>query len=115
MLRIDGTYLRYMAWVIFFAMLVPLRPRQHLIGAVLSAAIVASGVLVFAVLLWTKPTAPRRADSNRVLDVAVVTVSPVVESTPILGHGTVRAKKQVDIVPQVSGKLVWVHEHLAMV
>ena len=80
---------------------------------VISVSVVASGVLVCAILLWTKPTPPRRADSNRVLDVAVVTVTPTVESTPILGHGTVRAKKQVDIVPQVSGLLVRVHEHLA--
>ncbi|MCH7631824.1 MAG: biotin/lipoyl-binding protein [Planctomycetes bacterium] len=80
---------------------------------VISVSVVASGVLVCAILLWTKPTPPRRSDSNRVLDVAVVTVTPTVESTPILGHGTVRAKKQVDIVPQVSGLLVRVHEHLA--
>jgi len=35
------------------------------------------------------------------------------DQSPVIGHGTVRPKKQIDIVPQVNGKLVRVHHDLA--
>ena len=73
-------------------------------------------VLGGAVLVWlirTKPEAPRQQAFARVLEVAVRQVVPRLEETPVVAHGTVRPKNQVDIIPQVNGKLVHVHEDLA--
>lgn len=64
-------------------------------------------------LIYTKPAPPRISNFARVLNVATVVVEPMVEMTPITGHGTVRPKHQVNIVPQVSGRLVRVHDNLA--
>jgi multidrug efflux pump subunit AcrA (membrane-fusion protein) len=63
-------------------------------------------------LVRTKPAPERRSQAGRPLDVAVVEVVPSVEATPIIGHGSIRAKHQVKIVPQVSGQLIHVHEDL---
>lgn len=56
---------------------------------------------------------PRHGASLRMASVAA---TPVLLSTcevPIVAHGTVRAKKQVSIVPEVTGKLTFVHPDLA--
>jgi len=61
----------------------------------------------------TKPAPSVRTTFSSVLEVAVQTVSPEGEDAPIVGHGTVRPKNQINIVPQVSGKLVYAHPELA--
>ncbi len=71
------------------------------------------GVVVCAGLIWTKPAAPRLNRFDRAHDVSAVAIHPTTESIPVVGHGTVRAKKQVDLIPQVTGKLTKVHEDLA--
>ena len=45
--------------------------------------------------------------------VTVQTVVPRTAVNPVVGYGTVRAKNQVQIVPQVSGELVFSHTDLA--
>ncbi len=51
--------------------------------------------------------------ADRGLEVAVVEVAAQTERSPVIGHGSVRPKHQVNIVPQVSGRLVQVHPDLA--
>jgi len=79
----------------------------------LSVLFLGAGASACAWLLWTKPTAPTRERHERVPEVSVLPVVGQTERAPIIGHGTVRAKKQIDIVPQVTGKLVHVHPDLA--
>lgn len=86
---------------------------RHVINVSLVAMLLAAGAVACVWLIRTKPVPPRRSDFSRALEVAVSPVTPTMEATPIVGHGTVRPKHQVKIVPQVSGKLVHVHEDLA--
>ncbi len=86
---------------------------RNVINLILAATFLAVGGLACAWLIRTKPMPERRSGFARILEVVAVPVAPSVETTPIVGHGTVRAKHQVKIVPQVSGKLLQVHEDLA--
>lgn len=70
-------------------------------------------MVVCAGLLLTKPVAPRLNRFERPHEVATVAIHPTTESMPVTGHGTVRATKQVDLIPQVSGRLTKVHKDLA--
>lgn len=81
--------------------------------ASLAPVILALGGGAYAWLLATKPAPPRRTVAVRALEVAVAPANPVTAAMPIIGHGTVRAKHEIKIVPQVSGKLVHVHPSLA--
>jgi multidrug efflux pump subunit AcrA (membrane-fusion protein) len=83
------------------------------IQAALAATAVTAGAVAFYYFLQTKPRPLENARFDRVPEVAVRTVAPLVEKTPVLGHGTVRPKSQINIVPQVSGTLTYVHPELA--
>lgn len=78
----------------------------------LAAGLLAGGGAAYALMMHTAPQPPRRAQWDTTPDVAVVTIEPRTESTAVVGHGTVRPKNQVDIVPLVSGKLINVHRNL---
>jgi len=83
------------------------------INLCLSAALVVGGGVICAWLIWTRPAAPTRAHINRIPEVSTIPVVARLAGSPIIGHGTVRPKKQVDIIPQVNGKLLRVHPDLA--
>lgn len=86
---------------------------RRTIALLLALAIVIAGGATYAWLVRTKPEPSRRHTFARTPEVAIWAATPVAEMTPVLGHGTVRPKRQVKIVPQVSGELVHVHEDLA--
>ena len=90
-----------------------LEPIRRVVGAVLAVAFLGAGVGVLVWFVETKPEAPRHNVSKRPLEVLTETVKPHEASWPVVGYGTVRPKHQVSIIPQVSGKLVRVHEDLA--
>jgi len=75
--------------------------------------IIGAGAAACAGLIYTKPAPNKRIHAERTLEVAVLPVHAQVERTPVEGHGTVRPKHQVNIVPQVSGRLTQVHPDLA--
>lgn len=79
----------------------------------LAGSILVGGIVICVSLVMTKPVPVVRSTFNRILEVATWAIQPQLENTPIVGHGTVRPKNQVDIIPQVSGKLTRVHQHLA--
>ncbi len=83
------------------------------IQAAFAAAAVGGGAVAFGYFLQTRPSPLQHAQFDRIPDVAVRTVEPTTEQTPIVGHGTVRPKSQINIVPQVNGTLVYVHPELA--
>jgi len=86
---------------------------RRTINAALAVTCLAFGSVVCAWLISTKPAPPRRSIFARPLGVAVSPVGRILEATPVVGHGTVRPKHQVKIVPQVSGRLVYALEDLA--
>lgn len=92
----------------------PFDRKRRLISATIAAACVLSGVGGAAVLVATRPEPPRKAAAVRLLDVAAIRVSPSSHAEAVVGHGTVRAKHQIDIVPQVTGRLQYVHPELAV-
>jgi len=81
---------------------------------ILSGGLLAIGVLVAAWLVRTRPAPPTRTTPPRLLQVAVASVEPTVHQEPVVGYGTVRPKNEVKIIPQVSGKLVFKHQDLAV-
>lgn len=64
-------------------------------------------------LIHTRPPPPTTHTPAPVPSVAVSTVDARTEQIPVVGYGAVRPKNQVQIVPQISGKLVYTHENLA--
>lgn len=83
------------------------------INTFLALGLLALGGGAMAWMVQTKPTPTVRTTFSSVLEVAVQTVHAEAQNAPIIGHGTVRPKNQINIVPQVSGKLVYAHPELA--
>jgi multidrug efflux pump subunit AcrA (membrane-fusion protein) len=88
--------------------------KRRRVSAVLAGLFLLFGSAGATLLVVSRPEAPRRPTSARVLNVAAVRVASTLETTPVVGHGTVRAKHELDIVPQVTGKLTFVHPELAV-
>ncbi len=86
---------------------------RRIINLCLAAGLLLLGGLGYVGLVYTKPQPTKRMASDRVLEVLVTPVVARVEQTPVVGHGTVKPKHQVNIVPQVSGRLNQVHPNLA--
>jgi len=74
---------------------------------------IAGGVVCLG-LINSKPAPRLHGSTSRIPEVTVLSVLPRIEQSPVTGHGAVRAKNEIDIVPQVSGKLVHVHPDLAV-
>lgn len=77
------------------------------------------GVLAGAIgglgwLVVTKPRPERHAAARPAPRVEVLAIEPVVFDAPIVGYGTVRPKRQVKIIPEVGGRLIQVHNDLAV-
>jgi len=92
---------------------VSIRRIRLSIQAVIAAVAVGTGGVAFAWMTRTRPSPVQQMNFDRMPEVSVRTAQPKVEQTPIVGHGTVRPKSQINIVPQVSGTLVDVHPNLA--
>lgn len=71
------------------------------------------GIILCAWLVLTKPQPVRHEQAALPPEVGVVSVTPRTAAFPVIGHGTVRPKKQVNIIPQISGPLTFVHPNLA--
>lgn len=80
---------------------------------VILLAIVLCGGGVMVWLVQSKPAPEAHAAPAHVPAVAVQTVVQRTAVIPVVGYGTVRPKNQVQIVPQVSGELVFSHANLA--
>lgn len=80
---------------------------------ILLVALVGFGTATMVVLIRTKPIPPTIPGTAQPLGVAVTQLHEQRAEIPVVGYGTVRPKNQVNIVPQVSGKLVYSHSALA--
>ena len=87
--------------------------QRRSIRLILPLAIVLSGGGVMAWLMQSAPEPEAHAACTYVPQVAVEMIVPQTAVIPVVGYGTVRPKNQVQIVPQVSGELVFSHADLA--
>ena len=87
--------------------------KRRIINLCLAVGFLAGGGGAYAWLVYTKPAPAKRLAADRVLEVAVLPVDAHLERTPVIGHGTVQPKHQINIIPQVSGRLTQVHADLA--
>lgn len=73
----------------------------------------AGGAALGGWLILTKPQ-PAKSNSTPLPPmVEVVAIEPQAVTFPVVGHGTVRPKRQVNIIPQISGALTYIHPNLA--
>jgi len=87
---------------------------RHIASLAFTVAMLTGALFAMGWLIQTKPVPPtRRTAFGGMTEVRVASVISHSVDAPVVGHGTVRAKNQVDIVPQVSGKLVHVHKDLS--
>jgi len=87
---------------------------RRLLQVSLAGIVLAVGAGATVWLIHTKPEPPKHLAAPRPPQVEVAVVEPTVYQVPVVGYGTVRPKNQVQIVPQVNGKLVFSHEDLAV-
>lgn len=83
------------------------------INAVLFLALIALGGMVMVALIYSKPLPPTVQNFSRTPSVLVAEVLGELAEVPVIGYGTVRPKNQVNIVPEVGGKLIYSHSALA--
>ncbi|MCH7925544.1 MAG: hypothetical protein IIC51_08435 [Planctomycetes bacterium] len=83
------------------------------INAVLFLTLIALGGMVMVALIYTKPMPATIPNFSRTPSVAVAEVLSRSTAWPVIGYGTVRPKNQVNIVPEVGGKLIYSHSALA--
>ena len=78
----------------------------------LALGIVAGAVLLAAFLVWLAPEPEQRELPS---PLPFVTTAPVMAGSgaiPVYGAGTVRPSAEIDIAPQVGGRVVWVNPSL---
>jgi len=86
-----------------------------MVNGLLAFLFLTAGVFGMVWLIQTKPVPPRRHTALAdVLRVQVAPVEKTATSFPVVSHGTVRPKNQVNIVPQVSGQVLQSHPDLAV-
>ena len=78
----------------------------------LPVAILALGVAVFAVLLHLRSPPSRQEPVNRVPLVETVQAPPGTSRVVVRGQGTVRPDREIDLVPQVGGRIVWISDQM---
>ncbi len=82
------------------------------ISALLGLTVVTAGIATMAWLIRQPARASMTTVAPALPQVRVQRVEPVVFSEPVVGYGTVRPKRQVKIIPEVSGSLTYVNESL---
>ena len=78
----------------------------------LPVAVLAAGVAVFLLLLSLRSPPPREEPVHRVPLVETVQAPPGTARVIVRGQGTVRPDREIDLVPQVGGRIVWISEQL---
>ena len=82
--------------------------RKRLLHIVVTLALVVLGVLGMFALTSSKPEIKRQKQAVSVPMVRTIKVKTGPQSVHISGEGTVRPVQKIDLVPQVSGKVVYV-------
>ncbi|MEC9398455.1 MAG: hypothetical protein VX475_12575, partial [Myxococcota bacterium] len=85
---------------------------RTIIKVVLPLVVIAGAVAVAVGMVKNRPEAPKREKPERTLLVEVQPVKRVQQRIDVRAQGTVRAARQINIQPQVSGQVTFVHEQL---
>lgn len=86
---------------------------RRCINVVLFLALIALGGTAMVALIGSKPVPVTIPHAPRIPSVLVAEILSGLAETPVIGYGTVRPKNQVNIVPEVGGKLIYSHSALA--
>jgi RND family efflux transporter MFP subunit len=78
----------------------------HLLHALLTVAFIGLGVVGFIVLTANKPQLKRTDPPTPVPMVRVITAQVETVSVPIVGQGTVRPLREIQVIPEVSGRVL---------
>jgi RND family efflux transporter MFP subunit len=88
------------------------RKKKRLLQLVLSIAFVAMGVMGFRALMASKPPIEKRKPPVPVPMVRTIQIKAGPQVLNIRGEGTVRPLREINLVPEVSGKVVFVSSSL---
>jgi RND family efflux transporter MFP subunit len=83
-----------------------MRFLQKLLRRSLPLVILAIGILIIAYLNMTKPVAKRQAAPEPVIEVEAVRLQPVDYQLSIDSQGTVKARTESTLIPEVSGRIL---------
>ncbi|MBZ0265381.1 efflux RND transporter periplasmic adaptor subunit [bacterium] len=86
-----------------------MKPKSGLKKKLIAFAIIVGGLAIMFLLIASKKQPERQQTEFSGVLVQVIQVSPESQHVKIVSHGTVRPRQQVNIVPQISGKVEWVH------
>ncbi|MXX28764.1 MAG: efflux RND transporter periplasmic adaptor subunit [Gammaproteobacteria bacterium] len=78
------------------------------IGYLIAAAIIVGAIALAVFLVSLAPEAERREPPSRIPYVETAAIVPGSGAIPVYGAGTVRPSAEIDIAPQVGGRVVWV-------
>lgn len=99
------------AKLLFDSVFSPKNASMRLLGRVLRSVapvlVIVAGVLVFAALVATRPSPHKEAPKDLRLLVETVNVWSKAQRLRVQAAGTVVPAKEVRVVPQVSGRVVW--------
>ena len=91
-----------------------MQPRRGVIhdarrtGLLIAAAIIAGSVALAVLLVSLAPEPERREPLSRIPFVETVSVFAGSGAIPVRGAGIVRPSAEIDLAPQVGGRVVWV-------
>ncbi|MYK28475.1 MAG: biotin/lipoyl-binding protein, partial [Gammaproteobacteria bacterium] len=78
------------------------------IGYLIAAAIIVGAIALAVFLVSLAPEPERREPPSRIPYVETAAIVPGSGAIPVYGAGTVRPSAEIDIAPQVGGRVVWV-------
>ena len=77
-------------------------------------SILVAGIILISIIALLKPTPQRRVSAPKpLLEVEVIVASPSPMQVFIKSQGTVAPRREIDLVSQVSGKIVAVADNYA--
>ena len=81
-------------------------------GFLLPVAVLAAGVAAYLLLVSLRTPPPREEPVHWVPLVETVQAPPETARVVVRGQGTVRPDREIDLVPQVGGRIVWISEQM---
>jgi len=91
-----------------------MKKLRYILNTCLGLAAVLVGIAVLVWLVRERPDPPHVAAVAAIPQVRLAKIEPLTFQEPVVGYGTVKPMRQVNVIPEVSGMLIQVHEDLAV-